>query len=51
MSFEEVENEHHIHQKPKKEHKCGLREGCEDIDNFRRLNRIHEGVYGIVYRA
>ena len=23
--------------------KCGLREGCIDINNYTRLNRIHEG--------
>lgn len=31
--------------------RCCLREGCEDINCYKRLNKIHEGQYGVVYRA
>jgi len=30
---------------------CPLIEGCNSIDNYERLNYIHEGVYGQVFRA
>jgi len=30
---------------------CGLIEGCDTIQNYEKLNKIHEGVYGVVYRA
>jgi len=30
---------------------CPLVEGCNSIDNYERLNYIHEGVYGQVFRA
>ncbi|EAR87479.1 cyclin-dependent kinase-like Serine/Threonine kinase family protein (macronuclear) [Tetrahymena thermophila SB210] len=30
---------------------CGLLEGCDSVDNYQKLNKIHEGVYGVVYRA
>jgi cell division cycle 2-like len=36
---------------PSKLKSCCLREGCEEIDNYKRLNKIHEGEYGVVYRA
>ena len=26
-------------------------EGCDSIENYQKLNKIHEGVYGVVYRA
>lgn len=29
----------------------GYMEGCDDIETYERLNKIHEGVYGVVYRA
>lgn len=28
-----------------------MRQGCEDINCYQRLNKIHEGNYGVVYRA
>lgn len=28
-----------------------LLSGCRSVDNFRKLNRIDEGTYGVVYRA
>lgn len=31
--------------------KCGLVEGCELIENYRNLNKIHQGTYGVVFRA
>ena len=30
---------------------CPLVEGCNNIANYIHLNKIHEGVYGIVFRA
>lgn len=30
---------------------CALVEGCDSIQNYIHLNKIHEGVYGIVFRA
>ncbi len=30
---------------------CGMVEGCDSIENYEHLNKIHEGVYGIVFRA
>ena len=30
---------------------CGLIEGCDSIENYIHLNKIHEGVYGVVFRA
>eukprot|EP01016_Furgasonia_blochmanni_P052638 TRINITY_DN8418_c0_g1_i2.p1 TRINITY_DN8418_c0_g1~~TRINITY_DN8418_c0_g1_i2.p1 ORF type:complete len:417 (+),score=113.51 TRINITY_DN8418_c0_g1_i2:378-1628(+) len=30
---------------------CGLIEGCNSIENYYYLNKIHEGVYGVVFRA
>ena len=30
---------------------CGILEGCDSVDNYQKLNKIHEGVYGVVYRA
>lgn len=35
----------------KKRKNCGLVEGCDSIENYVHLNKIHEGVYGIVFRA
>lgn len=35
----------------KKRKICGLLEGCDSVDNYQKLNKIHEGVYGVVYRA
>jgi cell division cycle 2-like protein len=35
----------------KKRKLCGLIEGCDSIENYIHLNKIHEGVYGIVFRA
>lgn len=35
----------------KKRKFCGLIEGCNSIENYVHLNKIHEGVYGIVFRA
>ncbi len=29
----------------------GLLEGCDEIETYQKLNKIHEGVYGVVYRA
>ncbi len=34
-----------------KRKQCPLVEGCNSIDNYERLNYIHEGVYGQVFRA
>lgn len=34
-----------------KRKQCPLIEGCNSIDNYERLNYIHEGVYGQVFRA
>lgn len=25
--------------------------GCRSVDNFKRLNRVEEGTYGVVYKA
>ena len=50
MSLEEVEREEKPNQ-PKILKNCCFRQGCENIDNYARLNRIHEGTYGVVYRA
>ncbi|KRX00029.1 Protein kinase-like domain [Pseudocohnilembus persalinus] len=30
---------------------CGFVQGCDSIENYEKLNKIHEGVYGVVYRA
>eukprot|EP01017_Pseudomicrothorax_dubius_P005866 TRINITY_DN11586_c0_g1_i5.p1 TRINITY_DN11586_c0_g1~~TRINITY_DN11586_c0_g1_i5.p1 ORF type:complete len:165 (+),score=52.53 TRINITY_DN11586_c0_g1_i5:54-548(+) len=30
---------------------CPLIQGCNSIENYIHLNKIHEGVYGIVFRA
>ena len=30
---------------------CGLVEGCNNIENYIHLNKIHEGVFGVVFRA
>lgn len=35
----------------KKRKHCGLVQGCDSIQNYIHLNKIHEGVYGIVFRA
>ncbi len=35
----------------KKRKHCALVEGCDSIQNYIHLNKIHEGVYGIVFRA
>ncbi|CAD8210325.1 unnamed protein product (macronuclear) [Paramecium tetraurelia] len=35
----------------KKRKICGLVEGCDTIEGYQKLNRIHEGVYGEVFRA
>lgn len=35
----------------KKRKLCGIIEGCDTIENYEHLNKIHEGVYGIVFRA
>lgn len=34
-----------------KKKRSPLIEGCNSIDNYTRLNYIHEGVYGMVFRA
>lgn len=34
-----------------KRKRCPLIEGCNSIENYIHLNYIHEGVYGVVYRA
>lgn len=34
-----------------KKKRCPLIEGCNSINNYERLNYIHEGVYGMVFRA
>jgi len=35
----------------KKRKHCALVEGCDSIQNYIHMNKIHEGVYGIVFRA
>jgi len=35
----------------KKRKLCGIIEGCDSIENYEHLNKIHEGGYGIVFRA
>jgi len=34
-----------------KRKRCPLIEGCNSIENYIHLNYIHEGVYGVVFRA
>ena len=52
LSIEEIEEELKNQKQPKHSlKKCCLREGCEDINSYKRLNKIHEGNYGVVYRA
>lgn len=34
-----------------KRKRCPLLEGCNSIENYEHLNKIHEGVYGVVFRA
>ena len=34
-----------------KRKRCPLLEGCNSIDNYLHMNKIHEGVYGVVFRA
>lgn len=43
--------EEHSNTLLKKRKICGLIEGCDSIENYFYLNKIHEGVYGIVFRA
>lgn len=43
--------EEHSNTLLKKRKVCGLIEGCDSIENYYYLNKIHEGVYGIVFRA
>lgn len=43
--------EEHSNTLLKKRKVCGLIEGCDSIENYFYLNKIHEGVYGIVFRA
>lgn len=43
--------EEHSNTLLKKRKICGLIEGCDSIENYYYLNKIHEGVYGIVFRA